>query len=69
MVSDPKWMIKKARKKEKVTQNLFLGYLGLDPIYKCYVYFTFNILFLSYISALFLLALYENGISIQGPKS
>ena len=41
------------RKKENVTENVFLRYLGLDTICKCFVYFIFNNLSSSYISAMF----------------
>ena len=53
IVFNSKWIIKKARKKEQVTENVFLHYLVLDTIYECVVYFIFNNLSSSYIIAMF----------------
>ena len=39
-------------KKEEVTWNVFLHYLGLDAYYKCFVFFIFDILLSSCISAM-----------------
>ena len=47
IVFNSNWVIKKAWKKEYLTQNVFLRYLGLDTIYKCFIYFILNILSLS----------------------
>ena len=43
-------------KKNKVTWKVFLGYLGLDSIYKCFIHFIFNILSLPHISAMFFIS-------------
>ena len=48
IVFNSKWMIENAWKKKR-----YLGYLGLDTIYKCFIYFIFNVLSSSYISAMF----------------
>ena len=48
IVFNSKWMIEKTWKKKS-----YLGYLGLDKIYKCLIYFIFNVLSSSYISAMF----------------
>ena len=51
------------KKKNRNYNKFFLCYSGLDAIYKCFLYFIFNILASSYVLVLcFLLALYENWV-------
>ena len=62
-------MIKKARKREKVTENVSLRYLGLDAIYKCFLYFIFNNLSSSYINAVFFSAEWKLSVDLKPQES
>ena len=57
--------LKKNRWHKKSDIKYLFTLLGLDPIYTCFVYFIFNVLFLSRIPAMFfILALHKNWVSI-----
>ena len=47
------YLIQNEWSKRLERKKSYLGYLGLDKIYKCLIYFIFNVLSSSYISAMF----------------
>ena len=56
IVFNSKLITKIAGKKKRNYNKFFLCYSGLDAIYKCFLYFIFNILVSSYISAVFFIS-------------
>ena len=64
IVFTSKWMIKKE------TENTFLRYLGLDAIYKCFVYFFLSNLSSSYVIAMFFIsAVWKLSVDLKPQES